>query len=130
MTARDRLGFVAPLAVTSMSLSSGFIWAYQQRAALVFAAAFTAWTSYLAAHYLATGLVIDDRDDGGFGWRDVAGEPSPVAGVVVGVAVLVAGMVVGTIYIRAENHLLTNVGGVLFLGGYVLAHQAATDKPL
>lgn len=52
------------------------------------------------------------------------------AGVVVGAGVLVAGMVVGVVYIRRGDHLMTNVGGVLFLGGYVVAHYAETGQLL
>lgn len=138
---REAAGLVAGLALTSASLSSGFVWAYQGRAPLVVAAATGAWGGYLFAHYAVTGEFVDDggteRDgaaDGG-GADDPGGRPTPsgwrrYAGILLGVAVLVAGMYVGAGTIRAENHLLTNVGGVLFLGGYVIAHCAATGEPL
>lgn len=123
------LGFVGGLALTSLSLSSGFVWAYQGRAPLVVAAATGAWVGYLFAHYAATGTFVDDVGNG----SGSGGGPDGLtryAGIAVGVAVLVAGMYVGAGTIRAEDHLLTNVGGVLFLGGYVVAHYAATGRPL
>lgn len=127
---RRALGIGAGLALTSASLSSGFIWAYEGRAPLVVAAATGAWLGYLAAHYAATGAFVDDGDAD----ADAAGAGAEgwvrYAGIAAGVAVLVAGMYVGVFTIRAGDHLLTNVGGALFLGGYVVAHQAATGRPL
>jgi len=140
-------GVVLGLGVTSVSLSSGFIWAYQGRAVPVFAAAFFAWAGYLFAHYATTGQFVDagDADDSPLDVDDPSADAddSPVdasgilpdsawhtAGIVGGALVLIAGMVVGVVYIRAENHLLTNVGGVLFLGGYVVAHYADTGTLL
>ena len=133
LDARAATGLVAGLGLTSASLSSGFIWASRGRAALVVAAATGAWVGYLAAHYAATGTLVDgggaddaSDDRGAAGFDGVA----RYAGVAAGVGVLVAGMYVGAIPIRAGDHLLTNVGGVLFLGGYVVAHYAATGEPL
>lgn len=131
----EKLGLVAGLGATSAALSSGFIWAYQGRTWLVFGAAFVAWTGYLVAHYAVTGEFIDpngggDDGDDGDGGGYVPEERWRRVGVAAGAAILVAGMVVGVVYIRAENHLATNVGGVLFLGGYVVAHYAATGELL
>lgn len=149
LTARQWLGFVAGLGATSLALSSGFIWAYQGFTGRVFLAAFVAWTGYLFAHRAATGRFVDPATpdgtlpDGGADERgddadtppeirDASENVIPAArwrqiGVVVGVTTLIAGMVVGVFYIRAENHLLTNIGGILFLGGYVIAHYAETN---
>lgn len=145
LTPREAAGFLVGMGACSMALSSGFIWAYQGRTRLVFVAAFVAWTGYLCAHYAATGRFIDA---GPAGDGTAAGDDAPEAtadggsaatdgvvpesdwrkaGVGVGAAVLVTGMLVGVVTIRAENHLLTNVGGALFLGGYVIAHYAETD---
>ena len=164
-------GFLAGLGLTSVSLSSGFIWACgsacisesvlwtpERRMALAFLAAFCTWWGYLIAHRAVTGRFIDpgshDGDDlsedgadesqsvtdGGV--RELVGRGTSVAtglvpekrsrqvGIVVGVATLIGGIVVGFVYIRQGNHLLTNVGGVLFLGGYVIAHYAETGTPL
>lgn len=137
-------GFFGGLLATSVALSSGFIWAYQGFTGRVFLAAFVAWTGYLCAHYAATGRYVDPaneedaRSDGGgvneqaVPVRDASESVVPETtwrrvGVLLGIATLVAGMVVGVFYIRAENHLLTNVGGILFLGGYVVAHYAETN---
>jgi hypothetical protein len=127
------------------------VWTPDRRVALAFVAAFFAWWGYLLAHRAVTGRFVDaggpedDGDDGGDAppWTDapvarvraaVRAVAPPTrtrqAGMVLGVATLVAGIVVGFVYIRQGNHLLTNVGGALFLGGYVLAHQAETGKPL
>lgn len=122
--------FVCGLALTSLSLSSGFIWASQGRAALVVAAATGAWLGYLLAHYAATGTFVDEARNGSEPDRPGAESWTRYAGVAAGVTLLVAGMYVGAATIRAEDHLLTNVGGVLFLGGYVVAHYAATGRPL
>lgn len=138
------LGFLAGLGLTSVSLSSGFIWAKQGAAPLVFAAAFGAWWGYLFAHYALTGEFIDaaTHDDPPPTERDLAAraraavaaavpdDPLRRLGVVVGTAVLVAGMVVGVVYIREGNHLMTNVGGFLFLGGYAIAHYVETGIPV
>ena len=120
---------------TAVALASGFIWAYQGRMEPVFVAAFVAWVGYVVAHYGATGLFIDGNGhteshrssrcvetDGLFPterWRQ--------GGIFLGVATLVTGMVLGVIFIRQEHYLFTSVGGILFFGGYVIAHYAETD---
>jgi len=131
--------FLVGFLLTSASLSSGFVWAYQGLTWPVYLAAFTAWTGYLVAHRGATGVFLDgDPADPGRGphprrpARDVDEGVIPAAtwrrlGILCGVVTLVAGMVIGVVFIRQEHHLLTNVGGVLFLGGYVIAHYAETD---
>lgn len=120
---------------TSMALSSGFIWAYQGRTWPVFVAAFIAWTGYLVAHYGATGVYIDGDADSSERREArcieeeefIPEETWRRAGIITGVSTLVAGMVIGVVFIRQENHLMTNLGGILFLGGYVIAHYAETD---
>lgn len=128
------LGVLAGLGCTSVGLSSGFIWASQDRAPLVVAAATLAWVGYLGAHYAATGhfLDSDSRSVDGIGGREALdlGSRWRYLVVVGGVAVLIAGMVVGAVFINRGNHLATNVGGVLFLGGYVIAHYGATGELL
>lgn len=131
---RSHVGFIAGLMTTSVGLSSGFIWASEGRTALVFLAATAAWTGYLGAHYAVTGRFLDSdtREAEGIGGRealDLDGRwQYPVVGI--GVAVLISGMVIGAIYINRGNHLATNIGGVLFLGGYVIAHYGATKELL
>ena len=131
---RQRLGFLLGLGCTSVGLSSGFIWASEGRAPLVVAAAAIAWTGYLGAHYAVTGHFLDSdtRSVDGIGGREALALDSrwgyPV--VAVGVAVLIAGMVVGATFINRGSHLATNVGGALFLGGYVIAHYGATGELL
>jgi len=120
---------------TAVALASGFIWAYQGRTAPVFGAAFVAWVGYLVAHYGATGLFIDGNGntDSGRSARCVETDglvPTErwrQGGILIGVATLVAGMVIGVVYIRQEHYLFTSVGGILFFGGYVIAHYAETD---
>lgn len=56
------IGFVGGLAVTAMSMSSGFIWASQEKAVLVYVAGFACWTGYLVAHLAVTGVFVDDVD--------------------------------------------------------------------
>ncbi len=127
--------FGAGFLTTARALASGFIWAFQGRTVPVFGAAFVAWVGYLVAHYGATGLFIDGKrdtesnksarsvDEDGLvpteGWRQV--------GIIIGAATLVSGMVIGVMFIRQEHHWFTSVGGILFLGGYVIAHYAETD---
>lgn len=164
-------GFIAGLGLTSVSLSSGFIWVCGstcvqrtviwtpgRRVPLAFLAAFCAWWGYLIAHRAVTGQFIDPGSHEGTAGTDEPDRPSLVpsrgeftallararagvvqlvpaqrsrqVGMVVGVATLVGGIVVGFVYIRQGNHLLTNVGGALFLGGYVIAHYAETGTPL
>ena len=144
LSGRQWMGFFAGLAATSIALSSGFIWAYQGLTGRVFLAAFVAWVGYLCAHRASTGRFVDpaasdgtlpDGGDDDTEIRDASENVIPETrwrqiGVVLGVGTLVAGMVVGVFYIRAENHLLTNVGGILFLGGYVIAHYAETNALL
>lgn len=151
LSARQWVGFIAGMSVTSLSLSSGFIWACGSRCIqtayvwtpprqvyLVFGAALAAWWGYLIAHYVVAGTFIDrsahttdDEDD------TPATEQSPIErpafrhlGVLAGIGILVAGMVIGVVYIRQGNHLVTNLGGVFFLGGYAIAHYAETGKPV
>lgn len=127
-------GFLAGLAATSLGLSSGFIWASRGQMVLVVLAASVAWFGYLGAHYAVTGTLLDDstRSTDGIGGREAVDldESWQYVVVVVGVSVLVAGMVVGAVFINRANHLATNIGGALFLGGYVIAHYGATRELL
>lgn len=124
--------FVVGLGLTSASLSSGFIWASQGRSRRVVLAATGAWTGYLLAHWAATGTLVDHSDGTGLpDWDDLhLGSARRYLGFLVGIGALVSGMVIGVRTIAAGDHLWTNVGGVLFLGGYVIAHYAVTDELL
>lgn len=144
--------FVAGLAVTAASMSSGFIWASQGEVGRVYVAAFLSWTGYVVAHYAVTGVFVDpggndsrpESDESGVARDDVDGpvafvrvhlrsavaglrdvlpeEPRRAAGFVAGVVVLVAGITLLAFYVRQGNHLLGTVGSGMFLGGYALAH--------
>lgn len=145
--------FIAGMGLTSASLSSGFIWACgapcvqnpvvwtpARQMGLVFGAALTAWWGYLVAHYVVDETFINQSahtvpNDGDAGTSLESGSPHsrPLLrrlGVLVGVGILVIGMVFGVIFIRQGNHLMTNIGGVFFLGGYVIAHHVETGKPV
>lgn len=148
LTALQYAGFVVGVAITSMSMSSGFIWAMQGKVTLTYVAGVFAWTGYVLAHFAVTGVFVDERteteefeeeatgtdgdEDGGLGDAVrtlVAGmRANPVRTVIgiVGIATLVTGIATFTIYVSAENHLLGNVGGGLFMGGYAIAHYAET----
>lgn len=158
-TVRDAsraITFVGGLAVTAMSMASGFIWASQGRVALVYVAGFLSWTGYLVAHRGVTGDFVDEANgpesetqdedseetDGssGTGWsvrgalaqlRGIApADPLRAVGFVAGIVILVVGIAVLAWYVRQENHLLGNLGSGMFLGGYVIAHYFDTGKPL
>lgn len=151
LSARQWAGFLAGMALTSASLSTGFIWACGskcideplvwtsgRRTLLVFGAALAAWWGYLIAHYMVAGTLIDDSTHGENEVSDssetaVSPNLSPLfhhLGVLAGVGILVLGMVIGVIYIRQGDHLMTNIGGILFLGGYVIAHHVETGLPV
>jgi len=147
--------FVGGLAVTAMSMASGFIWASQGQVTLVYVAGFLSWTGYLVAHRGVTGDFVDeangpepeaegngeetDENDGN-GWsvrgalaqlRAIApADPLRAVGFVAGIVILVVGIAVLAWYVRQENHLLGNLGSGMFLGGYVIAHYFDTGKPL
>ncbi|MEF8801812.1 MAG: hypothetical protein V5A38_02510 [Halolamina sp.] len=127
-------GFVVGLGTTSVALSSGFIWASRGRPVLTVLAATAAWCGYLGAHYAVTGRFLDSdtRSTDSIGGRKALELESSwqYVAVVAGVAILIAGMVIGTVYINRGNHLATNIGGILFLGGYVIAHYGATRELL
>lgn len=131
---RGHIGFLVGLAMTSMGLSSGFIWASKGQAVLVVIAATAAWTGYLGAHYAVTGRFLDGdtREKKGIGGREAlhldARWQYPVVGI--GISILISGMVIGAVYINRGRHLATNIGGVLFLSGYVIAHYGATKELL
>ena len=131
---RRHVGFLLGLAATSLGLSSGFIWASEGRAVRVVVAASTAWFGYLAAHYAVTGRLLDSesRSTDGFGGREALDLEATwqYGAVVLGVGVLISGMVIGAVYINRGDHALTNLGGALFLGGYVIAHYGATRELL
>lgn len=148
LTALQYVGLVVGLAVTSMSMSSGFIWAMQGKLPQTYVAGFFSWFGYVLAHYATTGLFVDESketdefeeeatgsedDDGGIADAVatlVAGmRARPVRTVigVVGIVTLVVGIATFTVYVSAENHIMGNVGGGLFLGGYAIAHYAETD---
>lgn len=141
--------FLVGFGGTSASLSSGFIWACGSQCVteaiiwspstqwlLVFGAALTAWWGYLMAHYASSGTFVDESShnsstpgstDETAGWEN---QTYRRIGVVAGAGILISGMVIGVFFIRQGNHLLTNIGGVLFLGGYVIAHYVETGSPL
>lgn len=156
-------GFLAGLALASVSLSSGFIWVCGEECVqqgmlwtpdrqfgLVFLASLSAWWGYLFAHRAVTGRFIDQetfeqntdggsKDDGADDWftkfprlikAKIPAEKKRLVAFVVGIVAFVSGIVVGFVYIRQGNHLLTNLGGILFFGGYVIAHYAETGTPL
>lgn len=145
--------FVFGIAVTAMSMSSGFIWASQGRVAPVYAAGFLSWTGYLLAHYAAVGVFVDDVDaapvgndhdsngsdttgmksvGGALGYlKDVGpGGIGRTVGFTMGIVILVAGIAILAWYVRHEHHLLGNLGSGMFLGGYVIAHYFDTGKLL
>lgn len=127
--------FLGGLGATAVSIASGFIWAYEQRLALVFACSLVAWSGYLAAHYAVTGTIVDDPPDGvGItDWRTATLTPDSTrhaVGIAVGLCLLVAGMYVGSTSVRAHDHVVTTLGATTFLAGYVIAHYAATGKAL
>jgi hypothetical protein len=148
LTALQYLGLVVGLAVTSMSMSSGFIWASQGKLALTYVAGFCAWSGYVVAHFAVTGLFVDPRKatdefeadatggdpdgDGGLGTAlatllaEMRANPARTVVGVVGIGTLVVGIATFTVYVSAANHLLGNLGGALFLGGYAIAHYAET----
>jgi len=156
-------GFLAGLALASVSLSSGFIWVCgeeciqqgmlwtpERQFGLVFLASLSSWWGYLFAHRAVTGRFIDqetfeqntdavstnnEEDD----WimklprlikTKIPSGKRRIVAFVVGIAAFVSGIVVGFVYIRQGNYLLTNLGGILFFGGYIIAHYAETGKPL
>lgn len=131
---RRHAGFLLGMTATSIGLSSGFIWASKGKVLPVVVAAAVAWLGYLGAHYAVTGRLLDSASQStdGFGGREALDldEPWQYVAVLVGVSVLISGMVIGAVYINRGDHLLTNVGGVLFLGGYVIAHYGATRELL
>jgi hypothetical protein len=143
---RAWLGLILGLTITSMSLSTGFIWACgsacvtdpalwtpDRQPLLVFAAALTAWWGYLFAHVAWTGTLVDQsahNEEVEYEIESNLGMRVQQLGVVLGVSILVCGMVIGVVYIRNGNHLLTNLGGILFLGGFVIAHFMETGEPL
>lgn len=147
LTALQYAGFLVGIAVTSMSMSSGFIWAMQGKVPQTYVAGVFAWTGYVLAHYAVTGAFVDERketdefeddatgtDEEGGGLRDAVAtlvggmraNPVRTAVGVVGIVTLVTGIATFTVFVSAENHLLGNVGGGLFLGGYAIAHYAET----
>lgn len=155
-TAGQHLGLVVGLAVTAMSMSSGFIWASQSEIGLVYVAGFFSWTGYLFAHYAAIGVFVDDVDvedangnataddaddesgDLGQSLRQTATAVRAIApentvraiGFVAGIVILVSGIAILAWFVRQENHLLGNLGSGMFLGGYVIAHYFDSGKPL
>lgn len=150
-------GLVVGLAITAMSMSSGFIWASQGDIPRVYLAGFLSWTGYLVAHKAVTGVFIDDadgaaasengsEDDGeqsdgesqtGVVRRALSqvrslapADPRKAVGFVAGIAVLVSGIAILAWYVRQGNHLRGNIGSGLFLGGYVIAHFFDSGKLL
>ena len=150
-------GLVVGLAITAMSMSSGFIWASQGRIPRVYLAGFLCWTGYLLAHKAVTGVFIDDVDGPAAGETEddaeqdqdesetptgvvaralsqvrslAPADPRRAVGFVLGIVVLVSGIAILAWYVRQGNHLLGNVGSGLFLGGYVIAHYFDSGKLL
>jgi hypothetical protein len=123
---RQWTGVIASLGIVAVALAIGFIWARQERTALTFASAFTAWWGYLFAHYMETGEFVDGLE----GTEHIRESAEWLVGAAVGVAVLVAGMVVGAVGIGAVAFTTTFAGAVLFLSGYVITHYAVTGHLL
>ncbi|MFB6301885.1 MAG: hypothetical protein ABEH78_03350 [Haloferacaceae archaeon] len=150
---RRWMGFLVGMGLTSASLSSGFIWACgapcvhepvvwtpTRQIPLVFGASLAAWWGYLLAHYVVDETFVNRSahtvpPDGNMGTLSESDGPWERPGlrrlgVLFGAAILVVGMVFGVVFIKQGNHLMTNVGGVFFLGGYAIAHYAETGKPV
>lgn len=148
-------GLLLGLAVTAMSMASGFIWATQGKVGLVYVAGFTSWSGYLTAHYASIGVFVDDATDSEETTpSEPEAEPAGDAdenqlthalrelraiapdetyraiGFVAGIGILVAGIAILAWFVRQESHLFGNVGSGMFLGGYVIAHYFDTGKPL
>ncbi|MDX1746402.1 MAG: hypothetical protein R3324_10735 [Halobacteriales archaeon] len=153
LSPKQWFGFVAGMGLTSASLSTGFIWACgapcvtdpvlwtpARQTPLVFGAALTAWWGYLIAHYAVdetfvnrSGHSVPTGGDDGPPSESSGGWERPMRrrlGVLFGIGILVLGMVFGVVYIGQGDHLMTNVGGALFLGGYAIAHHVETGKPV
>jgi|APHM01.1.fsa_nt_gi hypothetical protein len=150
------IGFLIGLMVAAISLSSGFIWVCgdsciqegiiwtpQRRGALAFLAAWFTWWGYLIAHWAVTGRLIhtgtpSSEEQTKYGLTTPAqllrsklpSKKTDIGAFILGIAMLVAGIFLGFIFIREGNHLLTYTGGVLFFSGYVIAHYVDTGVPL
>jgi len=90
--------------------------------------ALVAWIGYLVAHKAETGQFIHDP----FEPSNDAPENDEMIRTITagGFLLLVAGMVIGAIGIKAEQLIVSITGGVFFVGGYVIAHYGATGELL
>ncbi len=143
----ELLGFIAGLAVVAVSMSSGFIWAYQGQLIPVYIAGAASWTGYIAAHYAVTGVFVDgdfkdelkienepEKESEGNGdiryisaitsqLRDATpNERHDLIGFIFGITVLITGIALLAYYVSIQNHGAATIGSSLFLAGYVIAH--------
>jgi len=155
-----RGGIAAFLALIAINIVSGalLIWLAANRAsvAVVVPFAFGAWGSYLGAHYLVEGELVDNSaPDRGLGEnqeqapeqdrKQAHGQEPPAADsegsvlpetagrrlfAAVGIGSMVVAFPTGIFAVGGGEFPLMLLSASLFTGGYVVGHHGLTGKPL
>lgn len=124
---RNFAGFLFFMSLSAVGLTNIAFWAFNGNAGLAFVSAFTAWVSYLFAHYMMEGVFIDGNEDEK-DHKITPGRRKEAAGTVLGTAVLVSGMGLGVNALRNSDLPLTIAAALIFHTGYVIAHYSATGE--
>lgn len=90
----------------------------------VFPTGLITWGSYLLAHYLATGRVVDEGSDS----REFSFPPAGLdrIGFVAGTVVMVGGVPIGIYGMHTDSLLFTAGATLVFLLGYYITHYAGS----
>ncbi|MFB6241573.1 MAG: hypothetical protein ABEJ36_02095 [Candidatus Nanosalina sp.] len=126
-------GFIAAVIAMAAFLASAAVLSNSGRVELLFFSSLMMWLSYLAAHKLAEGQLVDGKPLDTDEEKDETMTPETTTeylGSLSGAAILIAGMVVGAYGIRELNLPLTFVGALIFILGYITAHISTTGELL
>jgi hypothetical protein len=130
-TEGSKTGFIAAMLLMSVFLAAAGINAASGRIDFLFVSSLLTWLSYLAAHKLSEGTLVDGKSLGVD--KDENMTPETVTeyfGSLAGGAILAAGMGVGALGIKQISLPMTFAGAFMFNAGYVFAHISTTGEPL
>ncbi|MFB6213226.1 MAG: hypothetical protein ABEJ07_01535 [Candidatus Nanohaloarchaea archaeon] len=132
---KKHLFFSLSMTFTSFFLAFSSLMARKGEPWMMFGATLLMWSGYLVSHRIETGRFIDgkpveDETREGKDSKVLPRGPDEVIGSLIGGAVFISGMLLGTYGLRQLNLAITFAAAVVFLTGYVIMHYAGTGELL